>query len=163
MEVAVPAAIVHDIFGQLRHQNAAHRGAFADVVADYMGALQRSRELQVINVRFAMLIGKLQSQNDGQPLPNAKPFSLFSVLAQVRCAQLDKEAAELRAENETLLRSAEAAKHSAAVSAQVSGTRPPCRRKFACSMIPSLTATTCALLICRMLHLRHGHSSCRTS
>ncbi|KAL4437310.1 hypothetical protein ABPG75_004449 [Micractinium tetrahymenae] len=37
---------------------------------------------------------------------------------QVRCSQLDKEASELRAENETLLRSAEEAKHSAVVSAQ---------------------------------------------
>ncbi|PSC73673.1 autophagy-related 16 [Micractinium conductrix] len=37
---------------------------------------------------------------------------------QVRNAQLDKEAAELRAENETLLRSAEEAKHSAVASAQ---------------------------------------------
>lgn len=38
---------------------------------------------------------------------------------QVRNAQLDKEASELRAENETLLRAAEDAKHSAVQSAQV--------------------------------------------
>lgn len=47
MEVAVSPAIVHDIFKQLRQQNAVQRDAFADVVEDYMGAVQRSRELQV--------------------------------------------------------------------------------------------------------------------
>lgn len=44
---------------------------------------------------------------------------LRCLCAQVRNAQLDKEASELRAENETLLRAAEEAKHSAVQSAQV--------------------------------------------
>jgi len=39
----------------------------------------------------------------------------------VRNAQLDKEASELRAENDTLLRSVEEQKHSAVASAQVGG------------------------------------------
>lgn len=38
---------------------------------------------------------------------------------QVRCAQLDKEASELRLENETLLRTVEDGKHAAVQSAQV--------------------------------------------
>ena len=47
---------------------------------------------------------------------------------QVRNAQLDKEASELRQENETLLWSVEEQKHSAVNSAQVrEGPPPPCR------------------------------------
>ena len=45
--------------------------------------------------------------------------SCARLCTQVRNAQLDKEASELRAENETLLRAAEEAKHSAVQSAQV--------------------------------------------
>lgn len=47
MEVAVSPAIVHSVYTQLKQQNAVHRNAFSDVVADYQACLQRSRELQV--------------------------------------------------------------------------------------------------------------------
>lgn len=47
--------------------------------------------------------------------------SLPALWLQVRSSQLDKEASELRAENETLLRTVEEQKHSAVQSAQVGG------------------------------------------
>ncbi len=46
MEVACPPAIVEAIYGQLVQQNAAQRGAFGELVADYSAVLTRSRELQ---------------------------------------------------------------------------------------------------------------------
>lgn len=82
MEVAVSPELVSEVYNQLKQQNAVHRDAWSDVVADHLACLQRSRELQVRN------------------------------------AQLDKEASELRLENETLLRSLEDQKHSAVQSAQ---------------------------------------------
>ena len=46
MEVLCPPAIVADIHGQLVRQNAAQRGAFGELVAEYTTVLTRSRELQ---------------------------------------------------------------------------------------------------------------------
>ena len=50
MEVACPPAIVDNIYGQLLQQNAAQRGAFSELVADYSAVLTRSRELQARKV-----------------------------------------------------------------------------------------------------------------
>lgn len=81
-------AIVHNILGQLQHQNAVQRDAFADVIADYMGALQRSRELQVrfgINVSVKPIAYTAQ-QDHGQLLPLVKPWQLQPPCC--RCAAL---------------------------------------------------------------------------
>lgn len=48
--MACPPAIVENIYGQLVHQNAAQRGAFSELVADYSAVLTRSRELQARGV-----------------------------------------------------------------------------------------------------------------
>ena len=58
--------------------------------------------------------------------PAGKPWA-----PQVRCAQLDKEASELRLENETLLRTVEDGKHAAVQSAQV-GTATTSGTCFVC-------------------------------
>ena len=44
--MACPPAIVEAIYGQLVQQNAAQRGAFGELVADYSTVLTRARELQ---------------------------------------------------------------------------------------------------------------------
>ena len=117
-------AVVSSVYSQLKQQNALHRHAFSDVVADYQACLQRSRELQV---RRAMHAGRTRPfvawvRASSLPTQWCRPH------VQVRNAQLDKEASELRQENETLLRSVEEQKHSAVNSAQVrEGPPPPCR------------------------------------
>lgn len=54
-----------------------------------------------------------------------------SAAAQVRCRQLDKEAGELRLENDTLLRTVEEAKHAAARGEEVRGGGAPRQRSRA--------------------------------
>ena len=127
MEVAVSPAVVSSVYSQLKQQNALHRHAFSDVVADYQACLQRSRELQV---RRAMHAGPRERTRPFVAWVRASslPTQWCRPHVQVRNAQLDKEASELRQENETLLRSVEEQKHSAVNSAQVrEGPPPPCR------------------------------------
>lgn len=115
MEVACPPAIVDAIYDQLVRQNGAQQRAFSELVADYSAVLTRSRELQVLSVQFTRVASMHRVANAARAAHN--PAEALG--PQVRCAQLDKEASELRLENETLLRTVEDGKHAAVQSAQV--------------------------------------------
>lgn len=139
MEVLCPPAIAADIHGQLVRQNAAQRGAFSDLVAEYSTVLTRSRELQAR--------GRVWQDVDGgarclsQPVARQPHTTLLaSPCSQVRCAQLDKEASELRLENETLLRTVEDGKQAAVQSAQVRR----CRRRLLASPRPLCSCPICS-------------------
>lgn len=156
----MPPHVVTDVLKQLRRRNA-QSGAFSDLVADYHAVLTRGRELQA---RRPML-------QHGNEWPNALSVQQSrkcltrqcpQPLPQVRNAQLDKEASELRAENETVLRTLEEQKRGAVQGAQV-------RAAAACAAaaaraLPSLPLTPpLAAPLCSMRRWRRGRSSCRMS
>lgn len=138
MDIAVAPGLSQAVLGQLRAQNLAIR-AFQGVFADYAACLQRSRELQVgcfhhrrapaSELECLQLLAAWFSPRRRRrpqlplhaPLPVAPlPHSLPSSSSlQVRNGQLDKEAGELRSENEELHRVVEESKRGAVRSEEV--------------------------------------------
>ena len=122
MDVPCDPAVVAAVLGQLRRANAACRAAWSGVTSDYLACLQRARELQARGAPAAALQPPLPLLPVLCPAPHpalAEAPTTSILPCQVRVGQLDKEAAELRAENETLLRAAEDGKRAAVQGAMV--------------------------------------------
>lgn len=163
----MPLAVVQSTLNQLKQRNALHRDAFSEVVADYQTCLQRSRDFQVrhwAQSAYWRMMCTLRVL-----VPSPEPSERHVV--QVRAAQLDKEASELRLENETLLRSLEEQKRSAVLSTQACR-RPPARLpslsfyKLLPTLGPLLPARTKLLSsssLCSVRRWRHEQHSCRRS
>ncbi len=97
----------------------------------------------------------------------------------MRCAQLDKEASELRLENETLLRAVEDGKHAAVQSAQVGilllqpllllpvlplpQLAAACRAFSSLPASPAQTPLALPALPCSLRRWRRERRRCRTS